>query len=87
MTVLLELDAKNHSVPCKIYYRSNGITVPGYKVNLLAKCYNVAEVSCVFQCTGKILRKIYIVVHSFYCMHASANNTVGPPLSEHLCVS
>ena len=28
------------------------------------------EVPCVFQCTGKISRKIYTVVNFFYCMHA-----------------
>ena len=33
------------------------------------------EVPCVFQCTGKISRKIYTVVHSFtVCMHACVNN-------------
>ena len=52
-------------------------------MSLLADCYTVTEVYCVFQGTGKISRKIsrkiYIVVLSFYCMYVCVNNARNKP--------
>jgi len=45
---------------------------------MLANCYTVSEVSCAFQCTGKIIEEDFREdLHCctfFYCMHACVNN-------------
>ena len=52
---------------------------------MLANCYTVTEVSCVFQWTGKISRKIYTATCFFLlyaCMHEQYSyclpQVVGP---------